>query len=123
MALAKATVIPLSLKEPVGFMPSYFMYRFLAPNVLPRFLDLRRGVPPSPRLTFFFTGRALEYFQTDILTSLGNSSSLFGNFSFITICNKSLHFSQRNPTGSSSEIGFSQLHEMHWKYHSFFQDN
>src|SRR5271169_5498904 len=45
------TVIPLSLKEPVGFCPSFFTYRFLTLSSFERLTVLMRGVRPSSRET------------------------------------------------------------------------
>src|SRR3712207_2686101 len=58
-ALATAITMPLSLKEPVGFKPSYLKYRSM-PKSLDRFLLRIRGVLPSYRDTngvFSFIGK------------------------------------------------------------------
>ena len=47
-ALAMATTIPRSLKEPVGLQPSSLKYSSSQPSSLPRRLDFTSGVFPSP---------------------------------------------------------------------------
>ena len=47
-ALETAMVMPRSLKEPVGFIPSYFKYTWSAPTSFARAGASIRGVPPSP---------------------------------------------------------------------------
>ena len=42
--------MPRSLKEPVGFMPSYFTYRLARPMRLPMRSRRTSGVLPSPRV-------------------------------------------------------------------------
>ena len=49
-ALETATTMPRSLNEPVGFMPSYFTYRFGTPMRAPMWSIRTSGVKPSPRL-------------------------------------------------------------------------
>ena len=48
-ALDTAMVIPRSLNEPVGFIPSNFRYTRSAPTSLARAGAETKGVPPSPR--------------------------------------------------------------------------
>src|SRR4030042_6357341 len=52
-AFVTPTVMPLSLKEPVGFSPSFFTYSWLMPSALPKRLHLWSPVPPSFNVTIF----------------------------------------------------------------------
>jgi hypothetical protein len=54
-ARLRATVMPLSLKEAVGFMPSNFRWR-LAPIRSEMLRASIRGVPPSPRVAIARAG-------------------------------------------------------------------
>ena len=47
-ALAMATTMPLSLKEPVGLHPSSLRYSSPQPISFPSLSHLTRGVSPSP---------------------------------------------------------------------------
>ena len=49
-ALATAITIPLSLKEPVGFNPSYLKYNSIPPSFSPIFSAFIKGVFPSFKL-------------------------------------------------------------------------
>ncbi len=55
-ARVTATVIPLSLKEPDGFCPSFLTWSLLSPNFAPILLTRTRGVCPSERETAFTSG-------------------------------------------------------------------
>ena len=68
-ALVIAMVIPRSLNDPVGFIPSNFTYTF-APARSERCSAKIRGVPPSPRLT----------------TGVSASMSRYSRYSLITPC-------------------------------------
>src|SRR5439155_26402232 len=64
-----ATVIPRSLKEPVGFSPSFLTWSLLRPSFRTSRLHLWSPVPPSARLmidSLFSTGRSSLYFHTEI---------------------------------------------------------
>jgi hypothetical protein len=54
-ARLRATVMPLSLKEAVGFIPSNFRCR-RAPTLSERLLASIRGVSPSPRVAIARSG-------------------------------------------------------------------
>src|ERR1700716_2466250 len=63
-ALATATTMPRSLKEPVGFKPSYLKYRCFRPRARPMLRLGTRGVEPSLRSTSGVegpTGRRSRY--------------------------------------------------------------
>ena len=49
-ALATATTIPRSLKEPVGLSPSNLKWSERKPRSTPMLRDSMSGVPPSPRV-------------------------------------------------------------------------
>ena len=51
IALATATTMPRSLKEPVGFSPSYLKKSLLSPSAGPMFRLSTSGVEPSWRST------------------------------------------------------------------------
>ena len=50
-ALVTPMVMPLSLKLPVGFSPSFFIHKFVSPNASPRRSERCRPVPPSLKVT------------------------------------------------------------------------
>ncbi len=51
IALATASTMPRSLKEPVGFMPSYLKKRRARPSAGPMLREGTSGVEPSLRST------------------------------------------------------------------------
>ncbi len=63
-ALATATTMPRSLKDPVGLQPSSLKYSSPQPSSFSRYCDRTSGVSPSPRLTIgvaAVTGRYCLY--------------------------------------------------------------
>ncbi len=80
-ALETPTVMPLSLKEPVGFVPSYLTYKRSIPRSRAKARQSYKGVPPSSNVTAFLasTGRKGAYLQTP----KGAWRNCFGPFPFM----------------------------------------
>ena len=111
LAWETPTVMPLSLKDPVGFRPSNLTKVFSTPISAPRALVGYSGVPPSwmETLCAGSTGMNGAYLQTP-MGSLRRSSgfiSLTGSRSILTV-RRPPHLGQMLTKGSSTSTPQSQ---------------
>ncbi|MEE1303266.1 MAG: hypothetical protein UHD64_10825, partial [Bacteroidales bacterium] len=69
------TVIPLSLKLPVGLEPSTLTYKF-TPSSSPNLSHLQNGVPPSSRETIFVSSTGMHSLNFHKLSLLPSKMSV-----------------------------------------------